>query len=90
MQVSQEAGKVVCYSHLFNNFTQCVVIHTVKVFCIVNEAEIFFSGIPLLCLLSNECWKFYLWFLCLFKTQVYIWKFLVHVLLNLSLKDFLA
>ena len=38
--------KVVCYSHLFNNFTQCVVIHTVKVFCIFNEAENFFLEFP--------------------------------------------
>ena len=40
MQVSQEAGKVVWYSHLFKNFPQLVVIHTVKGFSIVNEAEI--------------------------------------------------
>ena len=53
--------------------------------------QTFFSvGIPLLCLLSNEYWQFDLWFLYLFKTQVYIWKFLVHVLLKLSLKDFLS
>ena len=43
MQVSQEADKVACYSHLFNNFPQCVVIHTIKGFCIVNEANFFFS-----------------------------------------------
>ena len=30
VQVSQEAGKVVWYSHLFKNFPQFVVIHTVK------------------------------------------------------------
>ena len=40
IQVSQEAGKVVWYSHLFKNFPQFVVIHTVKGFCIANEAEI--------------------------------------------------
>ena len=37
--VSQETSKVVCYSHLFKNFSQFVVIHTVKVFSIVSEAE---------------------------------------------------
>ena len=31
IQVSQEAGKVICYSHLLKNFPQFVVIHTVKV-----------------------------------------------------------
>ena len=41
MQVSQEAGQVVWYSHLFQNFPQCVVIHTVKAFGIVNKAEIY-------------------------------------------------
>ena len=40
MQISQEAGKVVWYSHLLKNFPQIVVIHTVKDFSIVNKAEI--------------------------------------------------
>ena len=40
IQVSQEAGKVVCYSYLFKNFPQFVVIHTVKDFSVVNEAEV--------------------------------------------------
>ena len=35
-----ETGKVVWYSHLIKNFPQLVVIHTVKGFSIVNEAEI--------------------------------------------------
>ena len=40
MQVSQETGKVVWYFHLFKNFPQFVVIHTVKSFSVVNEAEV--------------------------------------------------
>ena len=40
IQVSQEAGKVIWYSHLFMNFLQFVVIHTVKGFSVVNEAEV--------------------------------------------------
>ena len=40
IQVSQEAGQVVWYSDLFKNFPQFVVIHTVKVFGIVNKADI--------------------------------------------------
>ena len=40
IQISQEAGKVLWYSHFLKNFPQFVVIHTVKGFSIVNEAEI--------------------------------------------------
>ena len=40
MQISQEAGQVVWYSHLLQNFPQFIVIHTVKGFGIVNKAEI--------------------------------------------------
>ena len=40
IQVSQEAGQVVWYSHLSQNFPQFIVIHTVKGFGIVNKAEI--------------------------------------------------
>ena len=40
MQVSQEAGQVVWYSHLFQNCPEFIVIHTVKAFGIVNKAEI--------------------------------------------------
>ena len=39
-QISQEAGQVVWYSHLFKNFPQFIVIHTVKGFGIVNEAQV--------------------------------------------------
>ena len=39
IQISQEAGKVVWYTHVFKNFPQFVVIHTVKDFNIVNKAE---------------------------------------------------
>ena len=40
MEISQEAGQVVQYSHLFKNFPQFVVIHIVKGFGIVNKAEV--------------------------------------------------
>ena len=40
MQVSQEAGKVVWYAHLLKNLPQFVVIHRVKGFTMVNEAEV--------------------------------------------------
>ena len=40
LQVSQEAGKMVWFSHLLKNFPQFVVIHIVKGFSVVNEAEV--------------------------------------------------
>ena len=40
IQVSQEAGQTVWYSHLFQNFPQFIVIHMVKGFGKVNKAEI--------------------------------------------------
>ena len=40
IQVSQEAGQVAWYSHLFQNCPQFIVIHTVEGFGIVNKAEI--------------------------------------------------
>ena len=40
MQISQEAGQVVWYAHLFQNFPWFIVIHSVKGFGIVNKAEI--------------------------------------------------
>ena len=40
IQVSQEAGQVVCCAHLLQNFPQFIVIHIVQGFGIVNKAEI--------------------------------------------------
>ena len=40
IQISQEGGRMVCYSHLLKNFPQFVVMHIVKGFGIVNEAEV--------------------------------------------------
>ena len=41
IQISQKAGKVVWYSHVFKNFPQFVMIHIVKGFSVVSEADIF-------------------------------------------------
>ena len=68
IQVSQEAGQVVWYSHLFQNFPQFIVIHTVKSFAIVNKAEVdVFSGTLLLFWWSSVCWQIGLWFLSFLK-----------------------
>ena len=40
IQISQEEGQVVWYSHILKNFPQFVVIRTVKVFGVVNKAEV--------------------------------------------------
>ena len=62
IQISQEAGQMVCYFHLFQLFPQFIVIHTVKGFGIVNKAERCFSGNLLLFLWPSGCWQFELWF----------------------------
>ena len=58
IQVSQEMGKVVWYSHLFKNFPRFVVIHTVKGFNQWSSSRRF-SGIPLPSLWSSRCWQFW-------------------------------
>ena len=89
IQVSQEVGKVVWYSHLFKNFSQFVVIHIVKCFSIVNEAEVdvfleiswfFYDPADFGNLISGSS--------AFSKSILYIWKFFVHILLKLNLKDF--
>ena len=54
-QVSQEVGKVVWYSHLFKNFPQFVVIHTVKGYSVVNETEV---SLEFSCFFYVWCSKF--------------------------------
>ena len=89
IQVSQEAGKVVWYSHLCKIFPQFVVIHIVKGFSVVNEAEVgvFLEFSYVLCdpmdvsnLISGSS--------AFSKSRLYNWNFPVHELLKPSLKDF--
>ena len=89
MHISQEEGKVVWYSHLFKNFSQFVVIHSVKGFSIVEEAEVDVF-LALLCFLYSTTIIINLIsdFSAFSKPSLYIWKFLVHVLLKPSLKEF--
>ena len=89
IQVSQEAGKVVWYFHLFKNFPQFVVIHTVKGFNVVNEAEVdvFFLKFPYFLYDPMNVWYLISGSSAFSKTSLFIWKFLVHVLLKPSLKD---
>ena len=76
IQISQEASKVVWYSHLLKNFSQFVMIDTVKGFSVFNKAEVDVFPELLLFWWSNRCWQFDLW------------KFSVHVLLKPHLENF--
>ena len=89
IQVSQEADKVFWYFLLFKNFPQFVMIHTVKGFIVVDEAEVyvflefscfFYDPVDAGNLISRSS---------PFSTySLYIWKFMVHILLKPILKDF--
>ena len=88
-QVSQETGKVVWYSHLFKNSPQFVVIHTVKSLSIVNEAEEdVFLEFPCFLYDPMSVGNLISGSFAFSRPSLYTWKFLVHVLLKPSLKDF--
>ena len=81
IQISQEAGKVIWYSHLFKNFPQFVMIHTVKGFSIANEIKVdvflefscfFYDPMDVGNLISGSS--------TFSKSNLNIWKFSVHVL----------
>ena len=85
IQISQEVGKVVWYSHLFKNFPQFVVTHTVKDFSVVNEAEADVLEFPFFLYdptnvgnLTSDSSAF---------SKPSLW-YSVHLLLKPSLKDF--
>ena len=87
IQISQEAGKVVWYSHLLKNFPQFVVVHTVKGFDIVNKADIFLElswffddSTDVSNLISGSP--------AFSKSSLNIWKFIVQVLLKPGLENF--
>ena len=87
-QISQDIGKVVWYSHLFKNFPQFVVIHTVRGFNVVSEEVdtllefscFFYDPTDVGNLLSGAC--------AFSETSLNIWKFSIHTLLKPSLKNF--
>ena len=89
IQVSQEASQLVWYSHIFQNFPQYIVIHTVKGFDIVNKPEIdvflelscfFDDPADLGSLISGSS--------AFSKTSLNMWKFIVHILLKPGLENF--
>ena len=89
IHISQKAGEVVWYSHLFKNFPQFAVIHTVKGFGIVNKAEIdvflelscfFDDPMNVGNLISGSS--------AFSKSSLNIWKFTVHILLKPGLENY--
>ena len=89
IQISQEAGKMVWYSHLLKDFPPFVVIHTVKGFGIVNKAEIdvflelscfFDDPMDVGNLISGSS--------AFCKSSLNIWHFIVHLLLKPGLENF--
>ena len=89
IQISQEAGKVVWYSYFLKNFSQFVVIHTVKGFGIINKAEIdvflelscfFDDPMDVGNLISGSS--------AFSKSSLNIWKCTVHILLKPGLENF--
>ena len=87
IQISQEAGQVVWYSHLLKNYPQFVVLHTVKGFCIVNKIKVYVF-LELSCFFNDPMmlviWSFSTAFS---KTSLNIWNFTVHVLLKPGLEN---
>ena len=80
---------MVWYSHLFKNFPQFVVIHTVKGFSIVNETEVdVFLEFPSFFYDPRDVGNLISGSSAFSKSSLYIWKFLVHELLKPGLEDF--
>ena len=89
IQISQETGKVVWYSHLLKNFSQFIVIYAFKGFGIINKAEV-------------DVFMEFSWFFddptdagnlisgssAFSKSGLNIWKFTVHILLKPGLENF--
>ena len=88
-QVSQEAGQVVWCSYLFKNFPQFVVIHTIKGFSVVNEAEVG-AFLEFSCFFydSVDVGNLTCGFSAFSKSSLNIWNFLVHILLKACLENF--
>ena len=80
IQISQQEGKVIWYYHLFKNFPQFIVIHTVKEVDIFLEISCFFDDPMNVGNLISGSYAF--------KSSLNIWKFTVHILLKPGLENF--
>ena len=89
IQVSQEAGQVVWYSHLFQNFPQFIVMHTVKGFGIVNKTEIDVF-LELSCFFDDptDVGNLIYGSSVFSKSSLNVWKFTIHLQLKPGLENF--
>ena len=87
IQFAQEAVQVVWYSHLFQNFPQFVMIHTVKGFGVVNKADVF---LELSCFFQNpkDVGNLISGSSAFSKSSLNIWTFRVPILLKPGLENF--
>ena len=78
---------MVWYAHFLQNFPHSLVIHTVKGFSIVSKADVF---LEFSCLFYDpmDVGNLIAGSSASSKSSLCLWKFLVHVLLKSSLKDF--
>ena len=88
IQVLQEAGKVVWYSHLLRNFPQFIVIHTVTGFGIVNKAVDIFLEHPCFFDDPTDVGDLISGLSAFYKSSLNIWKFTIHILLRPGLETF--
>ena len=87
VQISQEAGEVAWCSRLCKSFPQCVMMHTVKGFSIVNEAEIdVFLEFPCFLYDPVNVGNLISGASAFSKSSVDICKFWVHILLKPTLR----
>ena len=85
----QEADQVVPYSHLFKNFLEFILTHTVKGFGIVNKAEVHVF-LELSCFFDDptDFGNLISGSSAFSKSSLHIWKFMVHILLKPGLESF--
>ena len=89
MQVSQETGEMVWYSHSSKSFPQFVMIHTVKGFSIINEREIHvFLKSPCIFYHPADVDNLTPCSSSFSKSSLDIWKFLVCIMLKRSMQDY--
>ena len=89
IQIFQEPGQVVWYSHLFQNFPQFIVIHTVEGFDVVNKSEIDVF-LELSCFFDDpmDVGNMISASSAFSKSSLNIWTFTVHTLLKCGLGNF--
>ena len=89
IQISQETGQMIWYSHIFQNFPQFIVIHTIKGCGIINKAgtDVF---LELSCFFNDpaDVGNLISCSSAFSKTSLNIWKFTVYILLKPGLENF--